>query len=1101
MSLTPSKARPGTTVVSNFFVSPYVYKVTFSPGIDAAFSTSGGGGGGLSAAVPYGAISGPVNTYYPGGVYVETIYVIADLPSPKIINIAGLSLSFEKEFYYEIVAGVQLLMINNAGGVTPGSEIDVASMLSADLTGYGTTAPNTSQTYRIRYYDGSNTYNGPTTYVAFAPTMAIVGNSATAPSTRPSGILELRLQKRVSGVWSDHATSVANSQAVDLTSLPAGTPVRWRYLFSSGGQGGSDTFSVSDSVTWVGAPPTPVVDSKTDVEITLSAITFGDEYDEVKVQIKEVSAAYDAGTAVTTGVDIVLSGLTAATSYLIRYAATIDSDTIYSAALPVTTFDEGGEGGGESEDAPAAPLDLEDTDLTNSSVVLIMGALAMDADYQGIELKQTSQADSFYAASAVHLTDAGEIPFTGLTSNTRYSARPFSFNTYGVTYGHVYRFKTERFAAIAAPPAAPPAPTLAAKTTSSATIAQPAWPDTSSSLLLYRGDPEEGGVLVHTYATEGEGHYTDTGVSNGHAYDYYAVAHNLAGDSPPSPALHVSLIAEDIDLTWIQPEEDADVANVIGLVVRKQSPSDPAATLRILLFGTPLPGLAKVSGSGTDGQYKAYLDTTELDYQGEVTFYAIGTDADGYDTEPVPLTVNIDNTLFNGLRWFAPALEAPKSARIADRGERIIRAQVQARRNWLEPNFAHPGQDRYWHVFVASPAPPALAIDATAVEVAEYSRSFQRCILSHPDAPRNIELTGDPADLASKPDETLRALFIGYKVEVLLKYATPCSSLPKLREWDEGLFGFGLDPATVFQLDKSGVAVVLDLSTRGMGAAIDAARLGDDKIFSLTAAPPRVRIHDLDDADKDGDFVPVTEAKTPYALEGVGDVVLIVYVTGASSTVWAHDGRDFQIAFNLAEAVTVTQAFDDKMYFATDTFKLYSFAPGDEAPELLYTHSEDIAALQVTAAGAVQFVDGAGDIFSLANSPPFLQGSIDGAAALAEFQGAAFVRRGAAAAGNVLYLQDLEGYSPQYTLGDVTAILALRDLESILVPAAGDPLNGGAAAVTDESLWGGTAVIEDTAYYFRLQRAAPTLQSVHRGLRPRDNSIMVKPTGFAKKES
>ena len=676
------------------------------------------------------------------------------------------------------------------------------------------------------------------------------------------------------------------------------------------------------------------------------------------------------------------------------------------------------------------------------------------------------------------------------------------------------------------PPLAPNAPALASRTRTTATIAWPALPTLATGLRLYRGTTPENGVLLSSTRSE---NFVDA--PPGPTSSYFVVAFNAHGDSPPSPLLNVSLIGQAVP-GWIKPDDGANVHGKIALVVRIQSTYGLAAVNALIVnAGGQNPPMTRISGSEADSYWKGWLDTRLLDFAGAVTLTAIARDFLGFDSLPVSVAVNVDNSLWNELDWLDVPLDSVRSNEIGARNEKVTKLMAMATFERAAAGIEY--SERFWKTFAVSPIGARLPNDSTAVQVLTDTRRMQPAVLSTPRLGRNIEVTGDQTQgAAAVTDETALLRFIGIPVETFSRYETPCSALPKLRERGDGLMGFGIAPAVVFEITDKAVNRVLELETRGMADATDAARLSSDKVFCLNAN--RVRICDLDNADRDGDFAPVSETRTPHAVEEVSSHIALIYNGVADSTLWRHDGRDFQKVWTLNEVVTATDVYNDKssdiLFFATASHQLYSWKIADSTPTLLGTHSAAITAFLLpkppptatapvygadAVASTLSFADATGGIYSLesttannATTTAFVAlATLPGAiAALGELQGAAPIPRGVASVANVLYRDVTQGYIANRVLDtsqgdDVISIPALRGLVAILIAQSGDPLKGGQAEVLNAMLWGGTAVdpATGTAWWFRWQMAPESEQSAYRGLSPGLHPIALKPVGFAPK--
>lgn len=638
---------------------------------------------------------------------------------------------------------------------------------------------------------------------------------------------------------------------------------------------------------------------------------------------------------------------------------------------------------------------------------------------------------------------------TGLTPLTRYTFRYVAVNSSGTTPSTKLMYVRTISAddECCEVPAKPEPPTLVEMTPTSATIEQPEWSDETTSMKLFRD-----GVLIHTFTTEGEAAFEDTGLDNGSSYVYTVKAVNDCGDSEASDELDVDLISP-VTITWIVPDEGEDVSNVIALIVEVSDDSDLDADtpVRIELFGAPLPNVVAIGNK----QYRTYFDTSTLEYQGSITFTAIATDGDGFDSLPALRTVNVDNSLIHGVRWHDDILSWPQTSKKLDKV--MVHGVVNGGND--------PALD-YWFRFYATSPKTGLADDyddytAMRSQTDEYQQIDLDVI---------VELLGTSDDLTT--DNTAQLRIEATPVERLTKYQTGTTSVSKMRYVaDDVVEVFGTNPAKYHQFDKDGLTLIFDLETIGLGAATDATKVGD-KLHVI--CDDQLYLVDLDSGDVTLAETPFNETRVPTFVENVGGVAYWVYIGVDDTKVYKRTSTDTRVAFTLDSVVTLTSAKETKLVLADEDGKLYQSLNGVE-PALIFDHTAQITSLAFNVAGVVMVGDVNGLVLSAATNEVIQIADLTSPVrSLGEFKGAAdVVKSFGGVDDDHLYRQNNDGiFLPVLTLDDATSITSMHRLLITLKAAEGDVLTGGSPAIYDESLLIGVTVsTTGEAYIARLQQA------------------------------
>lgn len=154
-------------------------------------------------------------------------------------------------------------------------------------------------------------------------------------------------------------------------------------------------------------PPAPVLGSLTQTGAEASALTFDASWNSVKLHVRPLGGAWDAGTDVATGVATALAGLTAETGYEARYVAQTDEGEVigYSATFNTVGIND-----------PPVPS-FNSVSPTNA----VLASFVFDESWTAVVAHVTlANGDAF---DDFPVTDGLPTTLTGLSAETGYAVR------------------------------------------------------------------------------------------------------------------------------------------------------------------------------------------------------------------------------------------------------------------------------------------------------------------------------------------------------------------------------------------------------------------------------------------------------------------------------------------------------------------------------------------------------------------------------------------------------------------------------------------------------------------------------------------------------
>lgn len=638
-------------------------------------------------------------------------------------------------------------------------------------------------------------------------------------------------------------------------------------------------------------------------------------------------------------------------------------------------------------------------------------------------------------------------------------------------------------------PATPAAPTIVVDgSVPKFTLTLPALPSGATMLHLRRSTDD--GLTWNTVAAfdTGGGTWDDTGIAHGITYVYGLRACNAYGCSNWSDdSTAVNLNSPTCEVQW----ENPVLGDVISGRLRLRTRALDADQVYALIQGQQI-FLTEGATNDTGTLWYGTLDTFGLRYSGTYTLQAFGLDEDGLSATET-ITVTIDNSLRNRTVWRDIHLKTGLTSGMVAKDQVAKKTAVHAR---LLP-AANSLDARWWQFHVVSPEGADLDNDATDEELATDLRRFQNNV----PLDTLFTLTGAKNGTSyATPDATIRCRRVGVPLEAPQRYATGCARIARLRLNGDKVDVFGVgqssdDPdlvrrAAVFQLDPAAddpLTLVKDLSLTDYGDASDAL-VYNGKIYLVVPGNDNLVIYDLDPGEDTWEVKKPSESRPPLLLESLGGLPYVVHGDASGSTGYRVEFNTPKPMWTLPGQAILSAPFPDgtAALFAISksdgTYALYKCTTS--ASSLVYSTPHRISAARAIASSledlgedyaganlyeiALVTAGGAKSIVRLTATGDDTEsgsGFAEEIVALGEFTGAAPEMRGVAGGlSDALYRQnDLGAYAPFQDFDYASALTALQRQEIEIVPATGDELMDGDAAVTQEMLWIGTAMIADDA--------------------------------------